>query len=551
MDSNKQQRLIFLAVAIFLVSGCGNNMSKYFEEKKMPVSIISNQHDSIGPALLGYTNTQSQLVWMASKPGTYVIKTAGSCDSGTTSTGTNASGTISPGMQITSVINWSDIPRGGGTVSVCVTDPFNFAKESASRGFTTPSGASLTTLVQAQNDSVGGSGTAINSGVSAPYTLFQDSFVSGVGDNRSSGATAVQNGIKNGYSHGAYIDPNDDYKLKYFVNDRGNNRVLIFNSIPTSSASAPDVVVGQSSFVTSNAATTSSGFSSNTHVSVCANGIMYVSDQGNHRIMAFSRVPKTNGEAAAFVIGQADFTTAVANYPIGTVGANTLRNPYASHCVGGRLFILDRNNARVVVFNIAPTTGVPLSTAATADYVIGRPDLTTSSAPVANYATPTFSNSYLNASGLYEIGSFNNAYYIVDGINHRVLVYNTIPTVSDVKPDFAIGQAVAGGNSSGLTQSTLNTPNSLAFKGTKIAVADTTNLRITFYDLPIAANGPNATHQLGQVDFTSNTSGTAQGKFGSGGAIKGLIFDGTGYIWVMDGGQTTGNNRVQILPLPY
>jgi len=533
-----------------LFIGCGNQLSQFIDEQRMPVTIVSNQYSSIGPALLGNTSTQTSLVWFADKAGSFYIRTQGNCDAGTNSTGTNATGSMNAGARITSAILWSDLPRGGGTIYICAVDSFNLAKGSATQALSTPTDTALTTLVQAQNDSVGGSGTAINSGVTAAFTVFQDTFA-GVTAHRGLGSVN-QAGISSGYSQGAYIDPNDDYKLKYFANDRGNHRVLIFNSIPTSSSAVPDVVVGQPNFTSngsqySTGSVNGQGFNSQTHVTVCANGIMYVSDAGNNRVAAFSPIPRTNGATASFVIGQPSLATNSAN-AYGATG-QSLSAPYAAHCVGGKLFILDRNNARVPVFNTAPTTGAPGATAATANYVIGRPDLTTLVAPSPDYATQS---SYLNTSGLYEIGAFNNAYYIVDGANHRVLVFNSVPTVSNVKPDFVIGQTASnnvginqGAGDNNCNATTLHFPNSLAFKGSKLAIADTDNARITFYDLPISANGPTATHQLGQSSFTGFAAGTGQGQFGI--AIKGLIFDGSSFIWVMDG----PNHRVQVLQLPF
>jgi len=67
---------------------------------------------------------------------------------------------------------------------------------------------------------------------------------------------------------------------------------------------------------------------------------------------------------------------------------------------------------------------------------------------------------------------------------------------------------------------------------------------VMFFDLPISANGPLATHQIGQPSYTTAAiAPAAEGVFGS---IKGLLFDGS-HIWVVDGVY----NRVQRVALPF
>ena len=94
--------------------------------------------------------------------------------------------------------------------------------------------------------------------------------------------------MSNIYSLGAYVDPNDGNRVKLFVNDRGNHRVLIFNTIPQDATALPDVVVGQPNFTsgTANAGgvTSAVGFDENVHMSVCSNGKMFVADRNNNRV---------------------------------------------------------------------------------------------------------------------------------------------------------------------------------------------------------------------------------------------------------------------------
>jgi hypothetical protein len=147
----------------------------------------------------------------------------------------------------------------------------------------------------------GGGGANINTGTSAEFMLFQTNWTN-VAENRNSGTGGpyAGNGVDSPYSHGVYIDPNHGYRLKFFVADRDNHRVLIFNSLPTSNAATADVVVGQTGFTTgftaaanAGGAISAQGFDQPQHVSVAANGTMFVTDLMNHRVLIYNSVPQT------------------------------------------------------------------------------------------------------------------------------------------------------------------------------------------------------------------------------------------------------------------
>ncbi|HEX4968775.1 MAG TPA: hypothetical protein VFV44_09650, partial [Nitrospiraceae bacterium] len=147
----------------------------------------------------------------------------------------------------------------------------------------------------------GGSGVVLNTSIAAPFVLFQNDSVSRWVNRDPGGAGPVKpNGVNNIYSLGAYVDPNDSNRVKLFVNDRLNHRVLIFNTIPQDATALPDVVLGQADFAsgTANAgvgATSALGFNENVHMSVCSNGKMFVSDRNNNRVLVYGRVPNANG----------------------------------------------------------------------------------------------------------------------------------------------------------------------------------------------------------------------------------------------------------------
>lgn len=377
----------------------------------------------------------------------------------------------------------------------------------------------------------GGSGVVLNTSIAAPFVLFQDDSTFRL-VNRDGTGVVKQNGVSNIYSLGAYVDPNDGNRVKLFVNDRANNRVLIFNTIPQDATALPDVVVGQANFIsgTANAGgiTSDAGFNQNVHMSVCSNGNMFVADRNNNRVLVYNRVPTADGTAADFVIGQPDFLMNTA-----ATTADGLNHPYAAYCIANKLFVVEQGNNRILVFDPIPTASNPV-----ASYVIGQPGFITNA--------PGCTASSLNSP--YEILRVGDTFFVADGGNHRVLRFDNIPTATGAAAAAVLGQVsdITCSPNKGLaspTAESLNFPNALAAKGNLLAVSDHTNNRTMFFDLPITTN-QSASKQIGQPDFVTATNVTPP-TASSVTTTKGLIFDQQ-YLWIGDG----GNQRLAVIPLP-
>lgn len=390
----------------------------------------------------------------------------------------------------------------------------------------------------AQND-FGGSGVVLSSLITGPFVLFQDNSTSRL-TNRDGGAVK-QNGVSNIYSIGAYIDPNDGYRVKLFVNDRANNRVLIFNTVPSDAGAQPDVVVGQSNFGTgvanagagSGGVPSAAGFNENVHVSVCSNGMMFVSDRLNNRVLVYNTIPTVNGTAASFVIGQPDFST---NTRINPPTANSLYRPYAAYCMANKLFIVDKDNNRILVYDPIPNSSQPV-----ASYVIGQPDMVSNAAGCAA--------NRLNSP--YEILRHGDTFIVADGGNHRVLKFDSVPTATGGGATAVLGQVDLSTSclrnktdTATPSASSLWFVNALAAKDNVLAVSDHSNNRIMFFSLPFTTN-QSAFAQIGQPNFTTSTEVNPP-TAGSVAYTKGLIFDHQ-YLWIGDG----RNNRLAVIALPY
>ena len=267
---------------------------------------------------------------------------------------------------------------------------------------------------------------------------------------------------------------------KLFVADTQDHRVLIYNSIPTSNNAAADVVLGEPNFTTTvpdnlvdqNSNATATNMLS--PVGVSSDGIhLFVVDLGHNRVLVYNHIPTTNGAAADVAIGQPDLVSGMANnsfnIPAGAITdsdnntqgltpvlcqstgtdsdgtalfpslcAATLSFPRAVLAAGGRLFIADGGNDRVLIYNKIPTTS-----GANADIVIGQPDFITDN-------PSTSANAMQTPAGLAWDGT---NLYVSDTFNVRVLIFsigeNFLP-ISGIRNSasreiFALGTVTIGG----------------------------------------------------------------------------------------------------------
>ena len=173
------------------------------------------------------------------------------------------------------------------------------------------------------------------------------------------------------------------------VADTDHNRVLIWNRIPTTNNAPADVVVGQATFTTSYVpGNTPNAKSMRGPQGVwIQNGRLYVADTQNNRVLIFNQIPTSNGAAADVVLGQPNFTTFVEpdlTQQKNNVAANQLLNPVSVSSDGVHLFVTDLGYNRVLIWNTIPT-----SNGQAADVAVGQPDLISSIANNAYSISPT------------------------------------------------------------------------------------------------------------------------------------------------------------------
>lgn len=156
----------------------------------------------------------------------------------------------------------------------------------------------------------------------------------------------------------------------FYIADTGNRRVLGWRGIPEPDQH-PDLLLGQDSFTDSlenRGAAVSASSFRWPHAIAGTEDILYISDAGNHRILGWTPVPEAD-RPADVVIGQKDFTSSV-EWPYGPQGASALRFPYNISIAGNNLICADTANNRVLLWDHLPTSGAYHA----ADGLIGQKD---------------------------------------------------------------------------------------------------------------------------------------------------------------------------------
>ena len=308
---------------------------------------------------------------------------------------------------------------------------------------------------------------------------------------------------------------------KLFISDGNNNRVLVYNQIPTTNGASADGVIGQPDFATNTGGTSSSQLKGPQGIAI-DDTYLIVSEWTNHRITFW---PLSNLANATAALGQADLNSGSANQG-GTADQNTI-NASSQPAFGGSFyFATDVNNNRVTVYN-----KTSFETGMNASVALGQPDFLTSSSGSTNlkmdmplgvfsdgqklFVTDRYNNRVLVYSDINSLstgmtpnliigGTYGNAanqmgdpissfydgtrLFVVDRNNDRILIFNSLPTVSGgTDADIIIGQPSAGtGNHNQCAcntagQNTLWGPHFLYWDGCRLIVSDSQNNRVLIY----------------------------------------------------------------------
>jgi hypothetical protein len=138
------------------------------------------------------------------------------------------------------------------------------------------------------------------------------------------------------------------------VADTGNRRVLIWDGIPTRHGEPAALVLGQRDMVTRDENAGQGGGALGMrwpHGIAWWQQRLFVSDAGNNRIMAWRGLPRSDGAACDYVLGQADFQQLDHNRGAYYPTAASLNMPYGLTVLKDSLVVADTASSRLIGFD--------------------------------------------------------------------------------------------------------------------------------------------------------------------------------------------------------
>lgn len=256
---------------------------------------------------------------------------------------------------------------------------------------------------------------------------------------------------------------------KLAVVDRSNNRVMVWNSIPTQNGTPASACIGQISCSARTAGESAVRLHSPSGVSLSAAGQLYVADEGNSRVLWFP-TGATTGTSAIGVIGQSGYMGGKGPNA-GGQSAATLSAPGQVLVTANQLLIADTGNHRVLLWRTWPA-----AQGKGADVVIGQDDFSSSYTRASRSRLASPSDLMLRSGAL----------YVASSTQHRILIWSTLPSQNGQPADLVIGQPEFGTSLPNHPElplaDRLNSPVGLAAVGNQLYVAEQINNRVSVHD---------------------------------------------------------------------
>ncbi len=206
---------------------------------------------------------------------------------------------------------------------------------------------------------------------------------------------------------------------------------------------------------------------------------------------------------ASVAIGQPDFTKTEID-----LSQRGFRQPTSVASDGKSLAVADTDNNRVLIWNSIPfLTGTP------ADVVVGQKDFKTAVANLGSGNTPN--NAGLR--GPQGVWFQNGKLYVADTQNHRVLIWNRVPTSNGQPADLVLGQPnfttfVEPNLAKAIVDARANNmlnPVSVTSDGTRLYVTDLGHNRVLIWNTIPTQNQAPADLVLGQPSLGDGTTNVA------------------------------------------
>ena len=149
---------------------------------------------------------------------------------------------------------------------------------------------------------------------------------------------------------------------KLFVSDTGNRRVLVWNEFPEENGQPADLVLGQSNFNSrdENGGTSPTDSSMRwPHAIAIWQDNLIVADAGNNRIAIWDGIPTENNTPCQMVLGQSNFSDVELNQSNYSPSAKSLSMPYGVAVYKDWIVVADSANSRLLGWRDITANGVP------------------------------------------------------------------------------------------------------------------------------------------------------------------------------------------------
>src|SRR5208283_2144935 len=190
--------------------------------------------------------------------------------------------------------------------------------------------------------------------------LGQGNFTTCVTLNNGTGASGSPSAANFSYPAGVWTDG-----TRLVVTDEDESRVLIWKKFPKKNFQKADIVLGQPGFtsaVINNNGSNGSGSPSASNMNMPYDGVfsngtqLFVDDQKNERILVWNTFPTLNFQPADVVLGQPNFSCAVANNDgtgchQGAPSANNLDEVTGIFQINNQLIVGDGGNSRYLIYD--------------------------------------------------------------------------------------------------------------------------------------------------------------------------------------------------------
>lgn len=219
------------------------------------------------------------------------------------------------------------------------------------------------------------------------------------------------------HSHGHFLTDSG----RFLVAASWQNRVLIWNQLPTEDYQPADMVLGQPNLETCLDAPNGPAFRHPTDIWTDEEKLVIV-DSEKHRVLIWNEFPDENFEAPDVIIGQSDIRNEAPNddnqdgVPDEQASARVLDYPRSLHIdEHGQMFVADMNNHRILIWYEIPT-----ETFTPADVVIGQADFADTGGLGEISEDPPSARTFNSPTGVRVIG---DRLFVTERFNHRVMIF--------------------------------------------------------------------------------------------------------------------------------